>query len=210
MATLHRFLGILSLGLLLALCAGIVRRGKVGQSFVFSAYVAAATLFTTLILLFPASYTPQAFIVKQGIYDSLLFGMSLEISFRTFSAFSGIASRVRGFLALAVVGSSLAIFLLTPPNPTYSDLARYQPGITTAGIWCLSFVAMLIVWYQIPVPAFTRSIILGYVPYLVIFVVYVDLIGRMGWGAIRNLNVMNASAYDAAVGYLAYAAWRKD
>jgi hypothetical protein len=187
-----------------------VRRGKVGQSFVFSAYVAAATLFTALILLFPASYTPQAFIVKQGIYDSLLFGMSLEISFRAFSAFSGIANRVRGFLALAVAGSSLVIFLLTPPHPTYSDMARYQPGITTAGIWCLAFVALLIVWYQIPVPSFTRSIILGYTPYLVVFVVCTDLIGRLGWGAIREINVANALAYDTVAGYLAYAAWRKD
>jgi hypothetical protein len=207
---LHRVLFVLSLGLLVALCAGILRRGKIGQSFVFSAYVAAATLFTTLILLFPDSYTPEAFIVKQGIYDSLLFAMSLEISFRAFSAFTGIANRVRGFLAFAVAGSSVAVLILTPHNPAYSDIARYQPGITTAGIWCLAFVALLIVWYQIPVPAFTRSIILGYVPYLVVFVVYIDLIGRLGWGSIQNLNVLNVSAYDASVGYLAYAAWRKD
>ncbi|MBK5254848.1 MAG: hypothetical protein JJE39_02335 [Vicinamibacteria bacterium] len=211
MGTLNRALVVLSLGLLAAMCAGIVRRGKISQSFVFSAYAAAATLFTALILLFPDSfYTPEAFIVKQGIYDSLLFALSLELSFRAFTAFSGIANRVRGFLALAVAGSSLTVFLLTPPNTDYSDMARYQPGITTAGIWCLAFVALLIVWYQIPVPAFTRSIILGYVPYLVIFVVYIDLIGRLGWGVIENLNLLNATAYDTSVGYLAYAAWRED
>jgi hypothetical protein len=209
-ATLHRVLGVLSLGLLLALCVGICRRGKLGQSLIFSAYVAAATLFTALILLFPASYTPATYLVKQGIYDSLLFGMSLELSYRVFTAFGGIADRVRGVLAIGVAGSSLAVLLLTPPNRAYADLARYQPGITTAGIWCLAFVALLIVWYQIPVPPFTRSIILGYVPYLVVFVICVDLIGRWGWKAIPNLNVLNAAAYDAAIGYLAYAAWRKD
>ncbi len=210
MPTLHSILAFLSLGLLAVLCAGIVRRGKTGQCVIFSAYIAAATLFTGLILIFPASYTPEAFMVKQGIYDSLLFGMSLELSYRAFSAFTGIANRVRGLLALAVAVSSAAIFLLTPTNPAYSDIARYQPGITTTGIWCLAFVAVLIVWYQIPVPTFTRSIILGYVPYLLIFVVYFDLIARLGWGEIRNLNVLNASAYDLSVGYLAYAAWRKD
>ena len=210
MSTLHSTLVVLSLGLLAVLCAGIVRRGKAGQCLIFSAYIAAATLFTGLILLFPASYTPEAFMVKQGIYDSLLFGMSLELSYRAFSAFTGIANRVRGLLALTVAGSSVVIFVLTPPNPMYSDIARYQPSITTTGIWCLAFVAVLIVWYQIPVPAFTRSIILGYVPYLVIFVVYFDLIGRLGWGEIRNLNILNASAYDLAIGYLGYAAWRKD
>lgn len=210
MASLHHALFVLSLGLLVALAAGIVGRRRVGQCVVFSAYVAAATCFTALILLFPASYTPEAFIVKQGIYDSLLFGMSLEISYRAFSAFTGIANQVRGFLAMAVVASSLSIFLLTPPNPIYADIARYQPGITTAGIWCLAFVALLIVWYQIPVPPFTRSIILGYVPYLVVFVVCTDFIGRLGWGAIKEINVANALAYDTVAGYLAYQAWRKD
>ncbi|MEO8500315.1 MAG: hypothetical protein ABI565_05320 [Vicinamibacteria bacterium] len=210
MASLHRVLGVLSLLFLAALCVGIVRRGKVSQSFLFSAYVLAATSFTALILLFPHYYTPGAFMVKQGIYDSLLFGMSLELAYRAFAAFKGIADRVRAVLATLVLVSSCAVFLLTPQNPVYADLARYQPGITTAGVWCLSFVALLIVWYQIPVPAFTRSIILGYVPYLVIFVVYIDLIGRLGWGSIKGLNVLNAAAYDLAVGYLAHAAWRKD
>jgi hypothetical protein len=136
--------------------------------------------------------------------------MSLEISYRAFSSFTGIANQVRGFLALAVAVSSAAIFLLTPANPMYTDIARYQPGITTAGIWCLSFVAMLIVWYQIPVPAFTRSVILGYVPYLVVFVVCTDFIGRLSWAAIAPINVANAMAYDVLAGYLAYSAWRKD
>jgi hypothetical protein len=44
----------------------------------------------------------------------------------------------------------------------------------------------------------------------VVFVAYIDLIGRLGWGAIQNLNVLNAVAYDAVAGYWAYAAWRKD
>ena len=210
MPTLHYILVVLSLGLLAVLCVGIVRQRKLSQCFLFSVYVAVATFFTALILLFPSAYTPEAFMVKQGIYDSLLFAMSLELSYRAFSAFTGIANRVRGLLALAVAGSSAAIFLLTPTNPAYSDIARYQPGITTTGIWCLAFVAMLIVWYQIPVPAFTRSIVLGYVPYLVVFVVCADFTARLGWGEIRNLNILNASAYDLAIGYLAYAAWRRD
>ncbi len=69
---------------------------------------------------------------------------------------------------------------------------------------------MLIVWYQIPVPSFTRAILLAYIPYLVVFVIVMDLVARLGWGVVQNLNVLNASAYDLAIGYLAYAAWRKD
>ena len=210
MADLHRVLFLLSVGLLLGLCAGMLRRGKVARSVTFSLYIGVATAFSLLYLFFPGAYTPEAFMVKQGIYDSLLFGMALEISYKAFKAFHGIAAQVRGLLAAAVTVSTIMIFALTPANQEYADIGRYQPGITTAGIWCLAFIAMLIVWYQIPVPSFTRAILLAYIPYLVVFVIVMDLVARLGWGAVQNLNVLNVAAYDLAIGYLAYAAWRKD
>ena len=210
MVSAHRFLILLGIGFLFALCAGMVSRKLLSRSFAFSAYVAAATTFTTLIFLFPEYYTPEAYTVKQGIYDSLLFGLSLEVAIRAFGAFRGVANQVRILLAAAVALSTAVIFVMTPNNVGYSDMVRYQPGITTGGIWCLTFVALLVVWYQIPIPRFTKAIILGYVPYLVIFVVYEDLIGRLGWGAIRGLNLVNGLAYDTVAAYWAYAAWRKD
>lgn len=210
METTFRVLATLSTGLLAVLVSGMLWRGRVNVCYTFFAYVSAATISSILIFLFPEHYTPEAFMVKQGIYDSLLFGMALELSYRVFSAFQGIAARVRLLLASAVVATSGIAFAVTPENTDYAHLARYQPGITTAGLWCLTFVALLIVWYQIPVPRFTRAIFLAYVPYLLVFVVYVDLIGRLGWGVINHLNVLNAAAYSTAVGYLAYVAWRKD
>lgn len=206
----HRLLAVLSLCLLGILLGILLRTGKVRQCFTFSTYVAVVVTAGILILAFPDAYTPEAFMVKQGIYDSLLFGMSLELAVRTFAAFTGIAGIVRLTLGAAVAASTTLILWLTPSNPDYSSFIRFEPGITAAGIWCLAFVGLLIVWYQIPVPAFTRSIILGYVPYLMVFTVYIDLITRLGWGAIQNLNLLNAVAYDAVAGYWVYAAWRKD
>jgi hypothetical protein len=207
---LHRVLGILGALLLVLLVSILFRQSKAKQCVLFSAYVIAAALFTTLILLFPAHYSPQAYMVKQGIYDSLLFGMSLELAIRTFAAFTGIARFVRMFLGGAVAVSTAGILLATPANPGYDSFMRFQPGITTAGIWCLAFVGLLIVRYQIPVPAFTRAIILGYVPYLVVFTVYIDLINRWGWSALPNLNLLNAIAYDMVAGYWVYSALQKD
>ncbi len=210
MAAAYRILAPIGVALLWVLGCGILRRGKIRSCWTFSAYVAAATSFSTYILLYPERYTPVLFIIKQGIYDSLLFGMALEIAYKAFAAFRGVASRVRGFLGLAVTLSTICVFFMAPTDSQYENLGRYQPSITTAGLWCLTFVALLIVWYQIPVPAFTRAIMLGYVPYLLVFVVCMDLIERMGWGFIDNVGVLNAMAYDASAGYLAYAAWRKD
>lgn len=210
MASLTYGLFVVSFGLLLLLCVGMLRTGRARESVAFSLYVLAATLFSGLFLVSPETNTPELFIVKQGLYDSLLFGMALEISYRAFAAFRGIATWARGTLAGAVVTTTIGVFLLTPVNHEYAHIGRYQPGTTTAGLWCLTFVALLIVWYQIPVPSFTRAIILGYVPYLVVFVVCFDLIERLGWGVIENVNLVKTGAYAACAGYLAYAAWRKD
>ena len=207
---MHRALIFLGAGLLAVLVAVLIRSAKAKQCVLFSTYVAAAALFTTLILLFPEHYTPNAFMIKQGIYDSLLFGLSLELAIRTFAAFTGIAAFARLLLGGAVAVSTGLILMLTPPTTDYRSFVRFEPGITAAGTWCLAFVGLLIVWYQIPVPSFTRAIILGYVPYLMVFTVYSDLITRLGWGAIQQLNLLNAVAYDAVAGYWVYSAWRKD
>lgn len=199
----------LGLVLMAAIVAGLFRTGKARECLTFSTYVTLATVFLTLILLWPSHYGPEEYMVKQGIYDSLLLGMAIELSVKVFAAFRGVARRVRALLALAVIASTSAIFILTPSGVSYAEMLPYQAGITTAGVWCLSFVALLIVWYQIPVPAFTRAILLGYVPYAVVFVIYADLIGRLGWGAIDGLNVLNAAAYDTVAAYWAFTAWRK-
>lgn len=206
---MHRALAFLGLGLGAAAVLGIFGRRKATACLSFSVLMAASVGFMAFFLLFPKSYTPAAFLAKQGIYDSLLFGMSLELSFRVFSAFRGIAESARKILGGLVLLSTAAIFFLTP-QATYSEFWRYQPSVTTAGIWCLTSVSLLIVWYQIPVAAFTRAIVMAYVPYQVVFVILTDIIRRRGWGVIPELNVANAAAYDVMVAYLAYAAWRKD
>ncbi len=210
MIGIHRALILLGACLLVALVTTLWRQARARQCVLFTTYVAAAALFTWLVLLFPEHYSPEAFMVKQGIYDSLLFGMSLELAVKTFAAFTGIARFARLLLGAAVAASTAAIFLATPASPDYESFVRFEPGVSAAGIWCLAFVGLLIVWYQIPVPSFTRAIILGYVPYLMVFTVYTDLIARLGWGAIQHLNILNAVAYDAVAGYWVYSAWRKD
>lgn len=210
MGELHRTLVFLAIGLLAWLCVGLFRRGKAAHCITFAVYISVVLLANVLIQLFPQHYSPEAYMVKQGIYDSLLFGMSLELSVRTFAAFKGIAGFARLALASAVVVSTTIIFVATPAGRDYESFVRFQPGILAAGIWCLAFVGLLIVWYQIPVPPFTRAIILGLVPYLVVFTVYTDLIARLGWGAIKHLNVLNAAAYDLVAAYWVYSAWRKD
>lgn len=206
------FLALARLGtiILVVLSAGMIVRRRLRDCYALSAYIAAATLFSVWIMMSPSRHTPAFFMAKQGIYDSLFFGMALEVSVRTFAAFRGIAKTVRASLAMLVLTSTIATFILTPPHPEYTDLGRFQPGITTAVIWCLSFVALMIAWYQIPVSLFIRSFLLAYVPYLMVSVICRDLLARVGWDTLVYTRIVATTAYDLAVGYITYAAWRRD
>lgn len=209
MPGIHHALVTLGFALAVSVLAGVLFRRRVTQCVTFFLFVLTSAGFTGLFLVDPRGSTPALYLLKQGIYDSFLFAIALELSVRAFAAFRGVADRVRLVLACGVMASTACIFLLTPHSP-YAQFWRYQPSVTTAGIWCLTAVALLIVWYQIPIGIFLKTVILAYVPYLVVFVICVDLIGRLGWGAIPGLNILNAVAYDAMAACWVFAAWRKD
>lgn len=210
MMLIQRMLATIGLAIMAVLTVGIAVRGKIRQSVAFFVYISFATAYVATITLWPDANTPEAYSIKTAIYHCLFFLIALEIGFKAFGTFAGIASRVKMFLALAVSASTAFVLLLTPQSLLYSDLGRYEPPLTTAAIWCLSFVALLVVWYQVPVPPFTRSLLLSFVPYLTVFVLCGDWLARSGWGAIWTTASVNALAYDIMATYLALAAWRKD
>src|SRR5436190_10889440 len=131
-------------GFLLAACLliGMLWRRKAGQCVTFTLYIAAVVGFGAYIFSFPRLYTPTVFLVKQATYDSLMFGMTLELSYRTFGEFRSVAVRVKALLGLLVIGSMIAVLVLTPEAARYEDLLRFQTGITLSGIWGLTFIAL--------------------------------------------------------------------
>ncbi len=207
---LQRCLATFGLVAMWAVSLGMLYTGKARQSVAFLSYVSVGALYGLMITFRPDLHTPEAYSIKSGIYFTLFFLMAMEIGFKSFGAFQGVARWAKGLLAAFVAASTAAVLFLTPQSLVYADLASYEAPITTAAIWCLSFVALLVVWYQIPVPAFTRSLLLSFVPYLAVFVVCDNLLVRHGWGIVKITNSMNALAYDVMATYVAYAAWRKD
>lgn len=206
---MQRFLAYSAMALLLTALVGLAVRGRWRASLAFSLYLVAVVVFGVAILAKPDVNTPQFWLVKQGIYDALLFGMSIELGVRAVSGFPGLAPRAKALSALLVTGSTALVFALTP-TAGYAEYLRFQPAVTTAGIWCLTSVAVMIVWYQLPVSPFQRAILLAYVPYLVVFVVVTDLTTRLGWTWMSELSATRSVAYQLATAYWAYAAWRKE
>jgi hypothetical protein len=196
---------------LVALLAGLLWRRRARLCWSFAAYALAILVGNSLASFWPAQfYTPSFWVLKQGVYDALKMAIALELAGRAFIAFPG-AMRVARRVFLAVLAlSTFVLTALTPPS-SYLTLWEWQPGIATAALWLLTATALLVVWYQVPVHEWQRAIMLGFAPYLLVFVTVLDLLRRHGWAALHaGTGLLDSAAYLALVTFWAWAAWRRD
>jgi hypothetical protein len=194
---------------LLAVLAGIIARGKARQCWSFVAYLAAILLGNTLASLWPEQFfTPSFWIFKQRVYDVLKMAIALELSWRVFAAFPG-AWRMARLVLTSVLTASTAAVVAFRPHATYDNVYELQPSVTTAAIWLLTGTALIVVWYQIPIHDWQRAVMLGFAPYLLVFVILLRLMKRHGWAFLPQYGLLDTTAYLALLFFWVYAAWRE-
>jgi hypothetical protein len=85
---------------------------------------------------------------------------------------------------------------------------RLQPRLLYGTIWLLTGIAALILWYRLPVDSMHKAILLGWVPYLLIFTAGLNLAEAYGWDElIPKVNYVHITAYYLLLVYWARAAW---
>jgi hypothetical protein len=193
---------------LLALLAGMVWRGWARLCVSFALYVLAALLGNVLVSFWPGRFfTPSFWILKQGVYDVLKMAIALELAWRAFVAFPGAARTARALIPAVLAAGALALAVLTPGS-SYMTVWDWQPRVATAALWLLAVTALMVVWYQVPVHEWQRSIMLGLAPYLLVFVTLLGLLRRRGWTDIEPITTTGTVAYLGLVLYWAWVAWR--
>jgi hypothetical protein len=195
---------------LLVVLAGIVVRRRARLCWAFPLYVVTILVSNGLQSFWPEQFhTPAYWIVKQRIYDGLKLLLALELAWRAFRLFPGALRTARVVLLSVLVATTLTVAFLTPPS-SYSSVWHWQPSITTGTLWMFTATALLVVWYQIPVHDWQRAIMLGLVPYLIVFVLFWNLVRTLGWQALASLNWLDTLAYLAVCIFWAWDAWRRD
>jgi len=196
---------------LLVLLVGLFVRGRAQLCWSFPAYALAILVGNSLATFWPDRfYTPSFWVLKQGTYDILKMAVALELAWRAFAAFPGALRTARLALLALLAVSTLALAALTPSS-TYADLWTWEPGTATAAIWLLTATALLVVWYQLPVHAWPRAIMLGFPPYLLVFVLALDLLGRHGWPALHAwAGILDSAAYLVLLFFWNRVVWRRD
>src|SRR5262245_25236158 len=144
--------------LLLLTVAGILVRRRANLCWTFTTYLMVILLCNLLQGLWPATFfTTWFWILKQGLYDALKMGIAAELAFRVFQAFAGAQANARrvifaslGVTALFLVGVP---HIAGPGSPSAYGAAmmEWEPRVLTGTIWLLNGLALLVIWYRVPV-----------------------------------------------------------
>jgi hypothetical protein len=70
-------------------------------------------------------------------------------------------------------------------------------------------VAAVILWYRLPVDPLHKAILIGFVPYLLVFTVAMNALSAYGWDLREYAGYAQTIAYVVLVAYWARAAWRQ-
>jgi hypothetical protein len=197
--------------LVLLTLAGILARRRWRLCWWFTAYLAVILLCNSLVSFWPDRfYQPWFWLARTPLYDALKVAIALELAYRTFQAFPGARATVRRMLFVLLMASS-ALLMAVPWDSSYgAALFEWEPRILTATIWLLNALAVLVIWYRVPIHAYHKAILLGFVPYLLVFTILLRLLRHYGWDILPIVQSAEPAAYLLLMGWWAWAAWEPE
>jgi hypothetical protein len=197
--------------LVLLTLAGILARRRWSACWSFSTYLVVILLCNSLVSFWPEHfYKPWFYLVRTGLYDSLKVAIAIELAYRTFQAFPGARATARQLLLLLVIASSAALMAIPWDSSYGAALFEWEPRILTATIWLLNALAVVVIWYRVPIHAYHKAILLGFVPYLLVFTILLRMLRHYGWDILPFVQSAEPAAYLLLMGWWAWAAWEPE
>lgn len=193
---------------ILVVLAGLIATRRYRQCWSLTAYLLVALAGNSMTSFWPERFFNYHFYAgRQAIFDALKLLIALELSQKVFAAFPGAMSRWRAIALVVLVATTSAVALAGA-----TDSARvvydWQPRIATGAIWILCAIAMLVAWHRLPIDSWHYAILVGYVPYLLVFTTGLNIVRKHGWSVLSAAGTVQSIAYLALMMWWAYAAWR--
>jgi len=203
------YVGTLALAIVLA---GVLARGRYRTWYFLALFLAAILISSIMIMAWPGRFYTKGFWQgKETALNFIRFAMALELAYRTFRAFPGALATARWAL-LFVLGVTFAAVVVSGGGAGYENfLGEIQPRVLNGSIWLFTAIAAITLWYRLPVDHFHKSVLLSYVPFLLIFTVCMNVLGSVGpagWDRAWPVRYLNQLAYVGLMIYWARAAWR--
>jgi hypothetical protein len=208
MTAFERGVWLVEAALALTIVAGVLARSRYRASWVFPLYLASIVIFETLEALWPARYfTWDFWLLKETTQVLLKLGIALELVRRIFRAFPIVRTLADlGFLALLVL---VAAAVVSGQGPEPTAFARVLPRVLYGTACVFAAVLALALWYHIPLDPLHKALLTGFVPYLAVFTVAIQLLESFGWQLRAFANYANWIAFVALLSYWARTVWAR-
>jgi hypothetical protein len=155
-------------------------------------------------------YRGSVWQVKESALVLIRLAMVVELTIRVFRGFPGAMLMARRLLVLIFAGTLLAVVALPAHRDYAGFVGEVMPRVLNGTVWLFAGLAILILWYRLPVHWFPKAVLLSYVPYLLVFTVAVNTLGELGWHRAAWVNHGHVWAYRLLALFWAYIAWRRE
>jgi len=197
--------------LVLLTLAGILARRRWSHCWSFATYLAVVLLCNSLVSFWPERfYQPWFYLIRTGLYDGLKVAIAVELAYRTFQAFPGASATARRAVFLLAIASTAALMAVPWDSSYGAALFEWEPRILTATIWLFNVLAVMVIWYRVPIHAYHKAILLGFVPYMLVFTILLRLLRHYGWDILPLVQAADPAAYMLLMGWWAWAAWQPE
>jgi hypothetical protein len=212
MTGVQRAITIVGLLLIAGAAGGVLVRRRYSAWRFFFVYLLAVFAGGVLPQIWPDRFfTPEFWQVKETVYVALRFGMAAELAVRTFRSFPGALATLRRVSILILLVTLAAVVTAPSGESGYTDfLSEVQPRVLNGSVWVFTAIAGLVLYYRLPIGRFQKSVLLSYVPYVLVFTVFISHWGRGGWRSGLVVVHANQIAYVLLVAYWNLAVWRRD
>lgn len=136
---------------------------------------------------------------KQTTCEVVKLAVALELGVRVVAAFPGTWGMARTLVGLMLFTTTAAAAFGGAPQ---------HPLLATATIWLFAGVSLVAVAFHLPLRAWYRALLVGFVPYLFVFSTLASILDRRGIAAGKLLGSIDQVAYLGLILWWAYAAWR--
>ncbi|PYQ09928.1 MAG: hypothetical protein DMF83_01775 [Acidobacteria bacterium] len=211
MPTALQLAGAISVKIGLAIVIfGVLRRGLHRRCWSFLVYLLAVLIFSSVEMAAQMLDGVAAlewfrswnfWHVEQTVFEVVKLALAVELGIRVVAAFPGTWRLARALLGAALLTTTAAVMLGAAPQ---------HPLVATGTIWLFAAVSLVVVLFNLPLHAWDRALLAGFVPYLFVFSTLTSIFTRRGYELAETLGSVDQVAYLVLIGWWAYAAWRTE
>jgi hypothetical protein len=202
-------------GLTLLTLVGLVVRRHISTCWTFGLYLL-AVLVTDFIMWADAVwwktglfYNRLFWLHKEILLNAIKFAIALEVAYRAFGSFPGARATAQFFLVLLLGVTLISVMGASglTPQATESLAGEVLPRIITGTTWLFAVIAVLILWYRLPIAVMPKAILIGFVPFLIFSYLGLELQKANSWppGWLAGFETW---AYVVVLAYWARSAWQ--